>query len=288
MTYEFVRENSSKYSIKVICNVLKISRGSYYNYIFKKHKGCKRSRENEILLQKIKLLFMKSKSRYGSPRITAALKTDGITVGKNRVARIMRENFLAVKTRHKRYYPRVSAEKKISSDLVVRHFNPILPNIIWSSDITYIKIKNQWKYLSVIMDLYSRMIIAWKLNDSQNESIIIRTIETAVRTRQPGIGVIFHSDRGSQYFSDRVKKVLSFNGIKQSMGDKGSCYDNAVIESFFSTLKKELIYREKYKSAEELEKSLFEYIEIFYNRQRKHSTLGYLSPFEFESKNVIY
>jgi putative transposase len=265
-----------------------MSRSSYYNYLSAKRNGGKRKTENEIILQKIKLVFMQSKSRYGSPRVTAALRADGMQVGKNRVARIMRENFIAVKTRHKRYYPKASAEKQISRDLVERRFNPTLPNTIWSSDITYIKIKQDWKYLSVIMDLYSRKIISWKLNDSQNESIIVRTIENAVRTRQPDSGIIFHSDRGSQYFSDRVKKVLSSNGILQSMGDKGSCYDNAVIESFFSTLKKELIYREKYQSTEELEKSLFEYIEIFYNRQRKHSTLGYLSPFEFESKNVIY
>lgn len=143
-----------------------------------------------------------------------------------------------------------------------------------------------WKYLSVVMDLYSRMIIAWKVYDSLNENIIIRAIETAVKNRNPQSGLIFHSDRGTQYCSTRVRNTLQCYGISQSMGAKATCYDNAVLESFFSTLKKELIYREKYFNLEDLQMSLFEYIEIFYNRERKHSTLGYLSPFEFESKNA--
>lgn len=236
---------------------------------------------------KIKTIFAESKSRYGSPRITAALRSQGITIGKNRIARIMKENHIAVKCRHKRHYTK-TVVKQSSTDLVERRFNPVIRNRIWASDITYIRTKEGWKYLSVVMDLYSRMIVGWKVNNSQDENIIIHTVEKALYYRNPDSGLIFHSDRGSQFSSDRVKQVLRSNGIQQSMGAKGTCYDNAVLESFFSTLKKELIYREKYQDIDELQKSLFEYIEIFYNRQRKHSTLGYLSPYEFESKNVIY
>jgi putative transposase len=264
--------------------MLGISRSSYYSFTVRKQS--KRSKENELLLMKIKTVFAGSRSRYGSPRITAALKAQGITAGKNRIARIMKENHIAVKTRHKRHYKK-TVIKQSSIDLVERRFNPMIKNRIWASDITYIKTKKGWKYLYVIMDLFSRTIVGWKVNSSQNESIILHTVEKALYYRNPDSGLIFHSDRGSQFSSDRVKQVLRSNGIKQSMGAKGTCYDNAVLESFFSTLKKELIYREKYYGLDDLQKSLFEYIEIFYNRQRKHSTLGYLSPFEFESKNVI-
>ena len=265
-----------------MCETLKISRSSYYAHISRKSES-KRSIDNELLLSKIKTIYMQSRGRYGSPRITAALRAMGIMAGKNRVAGIMKNNSIAVKCRHKRKYTK-TAEKQINSDLVERRFNPIIRNSDWASDITYIRTKHGWKYLSVIMDLYSRMIVAWKVNSSQDENIIIRTIENALQSRNPLSGLIFHSDRGSQYSSVRVKNLLRGYGIRQSMGAKATCYDNAVLESFFSTLKKELIYREKYYDVDDLQKSLFEYIEIFYNRQRKHSTLGYLSPFEFESK----
>jgi len=235
---------------------------------------------------KIKSIYRDSKCRYGSPRITAVLRTQGIKTGKNRIARIMRENHIAVKCRHKRHYTK-TVVKQINTDLVERRFNPVIRNRIWGSDITHIRTKQGWKYLSVVMDLYSRMIVGWKVNNCQDENIILHTVKKALTYRNPESGLIFHSDRGTQYSSERVKQILQSNGIQQSMGAKGTCYDNAVLESFFSTLKKELIYMEKYQNIDDLQKSLFEYIEIFYNRQRKHSTLGYLSPFEFESKNVI-
>lgn len=264
--------------------MLGISRSSYYSFTVRKQS--KRNIENELLLMKIKTIFAESKRRYGSPRITAELRSQGIITGKNRIARIMKENHIAVKCRHKRHYTK-TVVKQNNTDLVERRFNPVIKNRIWASDITYIRTKEGWKYLSVVMDLYSRMIVGWKVNNSQNESIILHTVEKALTYRNPDSGLIFHSDRGTQYSSERVKQILQSNGIQQSMGAKGTCYDNAVLESFFSTLKRELIYREKYQDMDDLQKSLFEYIEIFYNRQRKHSTLGYLSPFEFESKNVI-
>lgn len=265
--------------------MLGISRSSYYSFTVRKQ--YRLEKENELLLMKIKSIYRESKCRYGSPRITAALRSQGILAGKNRIARIMKENHIAVKCRHKRHYTK-TVVKQINTDLVERRFNPVIKNRIWASDITYIRTKEGWKYLYVIMDLFSRMIVGWKVNNSQNENIILHTIEKALISRNPDSGLIFHSDRGTQYSSERVKQVLQSNGIQQSMGAKATCYDNAVLESFFSTLKKELIYREKYYGLEDLDKSLFEYIEIFYNRQRKHSTLGYLSPFEFESKNVIF
>lgn len=263
-----------------------ISRSAYYRYSCGKYQS-KRSVENAVLLEKIRTIYLKSKCRYDSPRITAALRSEGINVGKNRIARIMKLNSISVKVGQKRRIYVKNKEKQINTDYVARQFNPVIRNRIWGSDITYISTKQGWKYLIVIMDLYSRMIIAWKVSNSQDESIIVRAIEVALKNRNPVSGLIFHSDRGTQYCSTRVRNMLACNGISQSMGAKATCYDNAVLESFFSTLKKELIYREKYLNLEDLQKSLFEYIEIFYNRERKHSTLGYLSPFEFESKNGI-
>ncbi len=262
-----------------------ISRSAYYRYISGKHRS-KRSSENAALLEKIRTIYLKSKCRYGSPRITAALRAEGIKVCKNRIARIMKLNSISVKVRQKRRNYKKNKEGQINMDLVARQFNPVIRNRIWASDITYIWTKQGWKYLVVIMDLYSRMIIAWKAGNSQDESIIVRTIEIALRNRNPQSGLVFHTDRGGQYKSLKVRFMLQSHGISQSMGAKATCYDNAVLESFFSTLKKELIYREKYFNLEDLQRGLFEYIEIFYNRKRKHSTLGYLSPFEFESKNA--
>ncbi|CAN5381885.1 hypothetical protein BH10BAC5_BH10BAC5_25420 [soil metagenome] len=265
---------------------MKISRNSYYAFLAKPE-GV-RSLKNDLLLQKIRSFFDQSKSRYGSPRITAVLRKDGLRVGKNRVARIMKINEIAVKVRHKQKYTKSNNMKANTDDLVQRQFKPEVPNRIWGSDITYIRTRQGWKYLSVVMDLCSRMIVGWKVSSSQDENIIINTLQSALHSRKPENDLIFHSDRGSQFKSAGVKKLLKDNNIKQSMGAKATCYDNAVLESFFSTLKKELIYRQKYMDLEELKKSLFEYIEIFYNRQRKHSTLGYLSPFEFESKINFY
>jgi transposase InsO family protein len=224
--------------------MLSISKSSYYNYRKKLTRPMsKLESEREELLSNIRRIFKTSRERYGSPRITEELKKEGIKVSKNRVARIMRANAIAVKTRHKRKYER---QKGLPSteDLVNRGFNPESQNMIWGSDITYIKTSQGWKYLAVVMDFYSRKIIAWLVNHHQDEELIIRIIENAIHSRRLENKstkkiLIFHSDKGSQYKSLRVKMILESTGIKQSMGGKGSCYDNAVLESFFSTLKKE-------------------------------------------------
>ena len=188
--------------------MLGISRSSYYSFTVRKQS--KRSKENELLLMKIKTIFAESKRRYGSPRITASLRSKGIITGKNRIARIMKENYITVKTRHKRHY-RKTVVKQINTDLVERRFNPIIRNRIWASDITYIRTKQGWKYLFVIMDLYSRMIVGWKVNNSQDENIIIHTVEKALIFRNPDSGLIFHSDRGTQFSSERVKQIKTLD-----------------------------------------------------------------------------
>jgi transposase InsO family protein len=166
-------------------------------------------------------------------------------------------------------------------------FNPWKANSLWTSDITYIRTREGWLYLAVILDLWSRAVISWSAARFMDENLIIRTLDKALATRGKQEGLIFHSDRGSQYASLRVRKLLEQNEIKQSMSSKGNCYDNAPTESFFSTMKRELVYRERYQTREEAEQSLFEYIEVFYNRQRRHSSLGYISPMQFENLNKI-
>jgi transposase InsO family protein len=290
--------NRKEYSVRAMTRMLLISKSSYYEYR-RRQKGPMREPEarREKILSMIKEIYKTSKGRYGSPRITRKLNNTGLQVSKNTVARLMRSNQISVKTRHKRKYVRIKTIPD-SKDLVNRDFNPKMRNRIRGSDIAYIKTQAGWKYLAVVMDFHSRKIISWRVTSNQDEGLIIGTIQSAIQRRrpentEPGNKItdrilIFHSDRGSQYKSSRLKMLLEEAGIRQSMGGKGSCYDNAVVESFFSTLKKELIYRERYRDIEELRESLFEYIEIFYNRQRIHSTLGYLTPNEFEKLNDNY
>ncbi|MDD5361382.1 MAG: IS3 family transposase [Ignavibacteria bacterium] len=227
-----MRKNNPEYSIGLICRTLDISRSAYYRYGSGKYQS-ERSIENARLLERIRTIYLKSKCRYGSPRITTQLRAEGVNAGKNRVARIIKLSSISVKVRQKRRNYMRNKERQINTDLVVRQFNPLNRNRIWGSDITYIRTKQGRKYLSVVMDLYSRMIIAWEVYDSQSENIIIRATETAEKNRNPQSGLILHSDRGTQYCSTRVRTALECYGIGQSMGAKATCYDNAVLESFF-------------------------------------------------------
>ena len=173
----------------------------------------------------------------------------------------------------------------VAQNLVEMQFNPQKKNSLWTTDITYIRTSEGWLYLSVILDLWSRAVISWNAQSSMDEKLVIGTLDKALRQRKPAGELILHSDRGSQYASQLYRQMLRENNITQSMSSKGNCYDNAPVESFFSTLKRELVYRTTYKTREEAKQSLFEYIEVFYNRQRRHSTLGYLSPMQFENLN---
>ena len=263
---------------------LSVSRSGYYSWL-RRPLSIGSLRNNE-LVDKIRQIHAKSKQRYGSPRITAELRSEGYTCSKNRIARLMRKQ--GIKAAMRRRYRVLTNSKHrlpVAENHVEMQFNPSKANSLWSSDITYIRTREGWLYLAVILDLWSRTVIAWSASESVDENLIINTLSKALRNRTTGEGLIFHSDRGSQYASLRVRHLLKENQITQSMSSKGNCYDNAPTESFFSTLKRELIYRESYKTREEAKRSIFEYIEVFYNRQRRHSTLGYLSPYQFEILN---
>ena len=282
MKYKFMRDNNNIFHLNRMSEVLRVSRSGYYAWL--KRPLSNREKHNAYLSDRIRSIYEQRKRVYGCLRITAELRDKGFSCSKNRVARLMRKHGITARTK-KRF--KVTTNSKhhlpIAPNLVEMQFNPEKINSIWTTDITYIATKEGWLYLSVILDLKSRAVISWDADRSIDENLVIRTLEKALRDRSPSSELILHSDRGSQYASHRLRQMLKENNIQQSMSSKGNCYDNAPVESFFSTLKRELVYRENYKTREEAKQSLFEYIELFYNRQRRHSTLGYLSPLQFEN-----
>ena len=264
-----------------MCKVLTVSRSSYYK---RKSVGkSKREKENEEILELIKEIFFESKERYGSPRITEELRRRGIRCNKKRIARLMRKEGIAARI-FRKYRITTKSDHRLdrSENILGRGFSREGPNEAWTSDITYIRTDEGWLYLAAVMDLYSRKIVGWELGKRLDSDLIEKALQNALLDRKVERGIIFHSDQGSQYASESFRRMLRANGFIQSMSRRGNCHDNAVTESFFHTLKTELIYRTKYITREEARRSIFEYIEIFYNRKRLHSSIGYRSPVEYE------
>jgi len=266
-----------------MCRVLEVSRSGYYSW--SGHQVSVRHRENDRLLVQIRQAYVRGRGTYGSPRITAELRSDGIACGKNRVARLMRQNGIKAKTKR-----RFKATTKSRHELLVAEnlLNGRVPaeasNQVWVSDITFIWTKEGWMYLAAILDAFNRQIVGWSMGDTLSHGILAEALDKAFRRRKPEVGLIFHSDRGTQYASYAFRDLLDRYGFVPSMSSTGHCYDNALMESFFHTLKTELIYFEKYRTRQEARGSVFEYIEIFYNRTRRHSSLNYYSPAEFEKR----
>jgi transposase InsO family protein len=234
-------------------------------------------------LEKIIEVFRSSKERYGSPRITAELKRGGISCNKKRIARLMNKHGIEAKIFRKyRNTTNSDHQKEKSENILSREFNRQKRNEVWTGDITYIRTQEGWIYLAAVMDIYSRKVIGWQLDKNLNSDLVERALENALMDRRVEKGIIFHSDQGIQYASQSFRKILRDNGFIQSMSRKGNCYDNAITETFFHTLKTELINRTKYKTREEARRSIFEYIEIFYNRRRLHSAIGYHTPVEYD------
>jgi len=280
----FIKENRKDYGLCLCCRVFGITPSSYHRWL--KRQTIWRATEDEKLLELIKYYYKKGRSNYGLPRITAAIRKTGIKVNKKRIERLMRANKIKAKTR--RRFKRTTVQNKnafFNDNLLKQAFGSEKKNKIWTSDITYIPTKEGWLYLAVVMDIYSRKIIGWSTGSSLSSELVETAVKMALTQRDKTENIILHSDRGSQYTSSQVRKIIKDNSMIQSMSSTGNCYDNAVTESFFHTLKTELVYWNNYQTREEAKRSIFEYIEIFYNRQRIHSFLGYLSPVEFEEKN---
>jgi len=285
MKYQFIEKIKDEYDISTICPVLGVKRSSYYSW--KNRPEGKREKENIKLLQEIKKIYVNNKEIYGSPRICSELKDMGIKCGKNRVAKIMKNNGIISKIKKKyRYKSKCSNNLNMCENILNRSFKIDRPDIVWVSDITYIPTKEGWLYLCIVLDLYSRKVVGWSMNNNMKTELAIKALQMAIINRKPDEKIIFHSDRGVQYTSNSFREILLKNRIIQSMSRSGNCWDNACAESFFHTLKAELIKHASYNSRREAELSIFEYIEIFYNRKRRHSYLNYMSPVKFEEKII--
>lgn len=281
MKYKFIDVERSLYSIRLLCRVLEISKSGYYKWVG--NNRFSKKDEYRALVDKIEKIHSDSRKTYGSPRVFQKLKKAGEKISKNTVAKLMNENNIKAKTKKKFKLTTDSKHKlNVSPNLLARNFNPESINEAWCGDITYIHTNEGWLFLATVIDLYSRKIIGWSMNKRMKKSLVVDAMKMALGQRKTAVGLIFHSDRGSQYCSREFRKVLKRYGIKQSMSRKGNCWDNAVAESFFSTLKKDLVFHEEFETRAEAVRKIFEYIEVFYNRERIHSVLDFKSPIEYE------
>ena len=264
-----------------MCRLLKVSPSGYYAWRVRPES--QRAREDRELLQAVRRIHAESDGTYGSPRIHAQLRTEGRVCGRSRVARLMRQARLKGCPRRRFRVGSKSSPVRIGN-LLNQDFSAPDANQRWASDISYLWTSQGWLYLAVVMDLYSRRIVGWSMNRRIGRQVVLDALGMALARRQPASDLIHHSDRGPQYLSDDYQSLLRRHGIACSMSARGSCYDNAVVESFFATLKRERTRRRQYRTRDDARADVFDYIERFYNRERRHSYLGYLTPAEYEDR----
>lgn len=282
MRYKFIDAEKAVYPILVLARVLKVSRSGYYAWLSRKTSP--RAVENARLLELIREIHASSRRCYGSPRITRELRSRKIRVSKNRVARLMRIH--GIRSLHRRRFrltTRSSRRRPVAPNLLQRNFTAEQPNQVWAGDITYIWTVQGWLYLAVLLDLYSRRVVGWSMSERITDDLTISALEMALQERRPDPGLIHHTDRGSQYASGAYLERLGAHGLRASMSRRGDCWDNAVSESFFASLEKELLRDRTFISRNQARHAIFDYIEVFYNRARRHSTINYLSPADFEA-----
>jgi transposase InsO family protein len=268
-----------------MCDIVGVSRSGLYAWL--RRPESQRKIENQQLVTKIRLIHGQSRKSYGAPRIHRELKEQGVPCSKNRVARLMRREGIKAKTPRK--FKATTDSKHnlpVAPNLLDQRFDIIEPNKVWLADITYVATEEGWLYLAGIMDLGSRRIIGWSMDKQMSRTLTIEALRMALGTRADVQGVMHHSDRGSQYASEDYQKLLRSEKMICSMSRKGNCYDNAVMESFFGTIKTECLYDFRFRSREEARRIIFDYIEIFYNRQRRHSALDYVSPCNYEQMKM--
>lgn len=272
--------------VKSACGVMGVSPSGYYAW--RSRSESRRQREDRRLKVHIRAVHRASRGTYGVPRIHAELCAQGLSIGRGRVARLMREEGLRAVRRRRRRIPAPAAPlEAVQANVLERAFAPERPDAAWAADITYVPTLEGWLYLAVVVDLFSRRVVGWSVRPSLAKELATSALENALRLRQPRPGLLHHSDQGSQYTSHRYQQLLRAYGAVISMSRRGQCLDNAPVESFFGTLKTEMHLRgDPFDSHAEARRALFEYIEIFYNRQRRHSTLGYRSPIEFEQHYI--
>ena len=283
MKYAFIQAHSKQYKISRLCQALEVSPSGYYDW--RDRPESTRARQNRQLLIKIRLFHQASREIYGSPRIHEDLVEAGERVSVTRVARLMTQHGIQSKMA-KKFVITTDSKNTLqpAPDRLKRQFSVEAPDQAWVSDTTFIPTRQGWLFLAVVVELYSRQILGWAMGERNNAQLVQDALTMAVWRRGKVESVIVHSDQGSTYASADYQRLLKDNSLLCSMSRKGECLDNAVAESFFGTLKTELVDHEDYRTKEEAKKSLFEYIEIFYNRRRRHSYLGYISPAEYEAR----
>jgi putative transposase len=287
VSYAFIEDNRQRWPVSWMCDALGVSTSGYYSWL--ERDPSPQEQRRELLAVEVETVHAEVKARYGSPRIHAELADRGHDCCVNTVARIMREAGISAKTKRKfRQTTDSNHGLPVAENVLDRDFAPTGPNESWCADITYIPTREGWLYLAVVEDLFSRMVVGWSMDATMESRLVVDALEMAVLRRLQGSSssdLVAHSDRGSQYASEHYQRLLAEEGIVCSMSRRGNCWDNAPMESFFATLKKELVHDEDYATREEAKASIFEYIETFYNRVRRHSTLGYLSPVNYEAAN---
>lgn len=283
MRFAFIDQYRGGLTQVELCGLLQVTDRGYRAW--RSRPMCRRQRDDMVILAHIREQHRLSLGSYGRPRMTEELKELGLDVGHRRVGRLMKENNISVIRSRKYKVTTDSAHNlNIAPNLLDRDFHADAPNQKWVGDISYIWTREGWLYLAVIIDLYSRRVIGWAVSNRMKKDLAIRALEMAINLRKPPKGCLHHTDRGSQYCSHKYQKILRQHGLKVSMSGKGNCYDNSVAETFFKTLKAELIWRQTWHTRRQAETALFKYINGFYNPRRKHSALGYKSPLAFERK----
>ena len=283
MKFAFVKEHRDSWPVVAMCRVLQVSRSGFFAWL--KRPASRRSKRQVELIKKIRAAHQQNRELYGSPRVHRALLIDGQSVSRNTVARLMRQEKIRAKSRRK-FVPKTTDSHHghpVAQNILDRDFQAEAPDRKWLVDITYVPTDQGWLYLAGVLDCFSRKIVGWSMAEHMETTLASDALEMALQQRAPGGQLLHHSDRGVQYASDDYQHRLQSRGITVSMSGKGDCYDNAMMESFWATLKTELIHQNRYATREQARAAIFEYIEVFYNRKRLHSALGYVSPEAFEA-----
>jgi transposase InsO family protein len=282
--YRFIEVEKVNHAVRTLCRVLQVSRAAYYHWSI--HPLSARARADLALTERIAAIHARSRQTYGAPRVHAELQVCGDRHGRKRVARLMHAAGLAGRIPKRYRHTTVADPLTVIPDLVRRDFTPTHPDQLWVGDITYIRTWEGWLYLATLLDCFSRRVVGWAMADHLRTELPLRALHMALARRSPTGTLIHHTDRGCQYTSEAYTNVLTSHGIRSSLSRPANCWDNAVAESFFSTLKLDLLYRHSWPTRAAARSAIFEYIEVFYNRERRHSTLGNRSPADYESDHA--
>jgi putative transposase len=287
MKYAFIAEHAAHYPVERQCQVLGVSVSGYYAW--RTRQPSQRQQQDQQLLADIRAVYQGSRCLYGSPRVHAALRRADIRCSRKRVARLMRQAHLRSLRQRGRRVPTTDSRHSSppAAHLLQRDFKAQSPNQKWVADITYVPTDQGWLYLAVVLDLFARQVVGWAMSHRRDAALVQSALQMALTRRQPDQPLLHHSDQGSQYAADGYRALLLRYGIIASMSRSGNCYDNAVMESFFRTLKSECVDLHHYRTRQQAQHSLFEFMEVYYNRQRLHSSLGYRSPVEFEALHPL-